>query len=62
MVWPWLEAVPESTMGSRRARVVREKHGMRQKAFVVPDSRATAAEMDATDFIVSPKVDFRLWF
>jgi hypothetical protein len=25
---------------------------MRQKAFVVPDSRATAAEMDATDFIV----------
>jgi hypothetical protein len=40
-------------MGSRRANAVREWHGMRQKASVVPERRATAADRDATDFIIS---------
>jgi hypothetical protein len=52
MVWPWVEATPLSTMGSRRASAVREWHGMRQKASA-PDMRAAAAAMEATDFIVA---------
>jgi hypothetical protein len=51
MVWAWLEAVPLSTMGSRRASAVREWQGMRQKASAVPDSRAAAA-MVAADLII----------
>jgi hypothetical protein len=56
MVWPWLDAVPLSTIGSRRASAVREWHGMRQKASAVPDRTAAAAAREATDFIVATKV------
>jgi hypothetical protein len=52
MVWAWLEAVPLSTMGSRRASAVREWQGMRQKALAVPDSRAAAA-MVAADLMIA---------
>jgi hypothetical protein len=52
MVWAWLEAVPLSTMGSRRASAVREWQGMRQKASAVPDSRAAAA-MVAADLMIA---------
>ncbi|KAH8641002.1 hypothetical protein IG631_03943 [Alternaria alternata] len=55
MVWAWEEAVPSSTMGSRRARAVRSWQGMRQKALAEPDSIAAAA-MDATDFMVESVV------
>jgi hypothetical protein len=38
-------------MGSRRAKAVREKQGMRQNALVVPERSATAAR-EATDFMI----------
>jgi hypothetical protein len=49
---PWLEATPGSTMGSRRAKAVREWQGMRQKASAEPERRATAAEAAMDDFMV----------
>ena len=55
MTWPWEEATPGSTMGSRRRNAVLEWQGMRQKALAEPDSIAAAA-MDATDFMVESVV------
>jgi hypothetical protein len=38
-----------------RARAVLEKHSMRKKALVVPESRATAATTLVTDFMVAKR-------
>lgn len=52
MTWPWEEATPGSTMGSRRRNAVLEWQGMRQKASAEPERSAAATEKVVVDFMV----------
>lgn len=47
----WLPILPGLTMGSIRARPVREWQSMRQKASTAPGRMAAAAESATTDFM-----------
>lgn len=52
MTWPWEEATPGSTIGSRRRNAVLEWQGMRQNASVDPERSAAAMEKVVVDFMV----------